>query len=92
LALFECETSEIQPYFIKKRYFCSVSQDNQPEFHSDSTQKISFRDSQQPLGPVAATAVNRAQKAPKIPQSWLETQPNDHTSEFLFIYLFVLPT
>jgi hypothetical protein len=84
--------SEIQPYFVKKSSFCSVSQDNQYEFHSDSTQKISFRDSQQPLGLIAATGVNRTQKAPKILQSWLKTQPNDHTSEFLFINLFILLT
>jgi hypothetical protein len=33
-------------------------------------------------------AINRAQKAPQIPQNWLKTQPNDHTSEF-FNYLLI---
>jgi hypothetical protein len=88
-ALFGCKTSEIQPYFVEKSSFCSISQDNHHEFHSDSTQQTFLRDYQQPLSSITATAVNRARKAPKIPQSWLKTQPNNHTSEFLMIYLLI---
>jgi hypothetical protein len=85
LALFGRELGEIQPYFVENGPFDSVSQDNHHESHSNSTQQISCRDSQQPLSSITATAVNRARKAPKIPQNWLKTQPNDHTSEFLTI-------
>jgi hypothetical protein len=69
VALFGCKTSEIQPYFIEESFFCSVFQDNHHELHSNSTQQTSFKDSQQPLSSITATAVNRARKAPKILQS-----------------------
>jgi hypothetical protein len=91
-ALFRCESSELQPYFVEKSSFCSISQDNHHEFNSNSTQQTSLKDSPQPLSSITATAVNRAQKVLKIPQNWLKTQPNDHTSKLLIIYLLILLT
>ena len=36
----------------------------------------------QPLASLLSISLNSTRKAPKIPQKWIENQPNDHTSTF----------
>ena len=73
--------------------YISVEIPFRPEFHSISAISRLKNSSQPPLASIGSIALNRTQKAPKIPQNWIEKQPNDHTSTFFdlfhtFFYVF----
>jgi hypothetical protein len=83
--LIKRQTEKIWPHI-------SVNIPFRPEFHQYSLESSSTHANRKPLAPLSLIALNRDQKAPKIPQNWLKNQPNDHTSTFftLFYYFFVL--
>jgi hypothetical protein len=54
-----------------------------PEIHQNSADFALEKGSRTPLAVLSSIALNGARKAPKIPENWLEKQPNDHTSKLL---------
>jgi hypothetical protein len=85
----EQELNEIQPFLVVEISLNPDSRHNCCEFQSNSTERGSIRSSRQPLSSITELSVNGAQKAPKISQKWLKTQPNDYTSMlFYFIYIY----
>jgi hypothetical protein len=81
--------NEAQPFLAVEIPINPNSRHNCCEFHSNSTGRDFSESFRQPLSSITATAVNKAQKAPKIPQKWLKIQPNDYTSMFFIFYIFI---
>jgi hypothetical protein len=73
------QTEKIWPYI-------SVNIPFRSEFHQNSSESSPKYANREPLAPLSSIALNRAQKAPKIPQNWLKNQPNDHTSTFFTLF------
>jgi hypothetical protein len=78
-ALTGLQISKIWPYISEEIPFHF-------EFHQNSFKSISEKVSRELLASLLSIALNEAQRAPKIPQNWLENQPNDHTSTFLYSF------
>ena len=76
------ETGKIWPHI-------SVEIPFRPEFHSISAISGLTKGPRQPLASLSSIALNSTGKAPKIPQKWIENQPNDHTSTFFCTFLYV---
>jgi hypothetical protein len=73
---------EIKPKLDKICPNISVEIPFRSEFRLISAISGPKKRSRQPLASLSSLALNGAQKAPKIPQNWIENQPNDHTSTF----------
>jgi hypothetical protein len=63
------EMSEIRPRFALEIPLYPDSRHNCCEFHSNSTLRTYIRSSREPLSSITAMAINKAQKAPQIPQN-----------------------
>jgi hypothetical protein len=85
-------TKQIQAKLSEKLLFSHIEIPPARYFRAYSSEcsvieapKASIRPDRTPLSSLIPSGVNLGRKAPKIPQNWLQNQPNDHTSLFPFI-------
>jgi hypothetical protein len=61
-----------------------IQSENEAYLHQNKRQKPSKIGNRKPLVDLLRIFINESQKAPKIPENWMNNQPNDHTSMFFY--------
>jgi hypothetical protein len=84
--LFGSQLGKIWPHIRVEIPFQSENEANLHQNPSKNPSKIGNR---KPLTALLLIAINDTQKAPQIPQNWIKNQPNDHTSLFFTLFLFI---
>lgn len=78
----DIQTEKIQPHIAVEIPFQAEFHQIRPSTHPENRPIKSSNILQD-------TAVNRAQRVPRIPEKWLRYQPNDHTSMYIYTDLYI---